>query len=112
MKIEVDSDRFDNLQMWLLEELVEAIRDGLTDAGIKNAEELQEATTTIAFSIAAILDSSRIMKRQGKQLVPVVCFATSQKCEKIISVGSTSFMHEYVHGVVDDMFGQRGVSGA
>ena len=105
MKLTIDEDRFDSLQTHLIVEIVTAIRDGLREAGVKDDQALYEATGSIAFSIAAIVDGSRIMELDGKEVVPVLTFARECDGEELISASSGgSWMHEYVFGTVDEVF--------
>jgi len=104
MKITIDSDRFDELQLRVLEELVTSIRDGLREAGVTDDQALYKATGNIAFSVAAILDGSRVMELDGEQLVPVLTFAKERNVSDLVGAEGGSWMHEYVFGAVDEVF--------
>lgn len=104
MKISVDTDRFDELQLRVLEELVAAVRDGLREAGITDDQALYDATGSIAFSIAAIVDGSRVMELDGEPVIPVLTFAKARNGSELVGAEGGSWMHEYVFGTVDEVF--------
>ncbi len=104
MKITVDSERFDELQMHVLEQLITCVTNGLRKAGVTDDAILFEATGELAFSVAAIFDGSAVMELDGDPVVPVLTFAKERGGEDLISAGGGSWMHEYVFGTVDDMF--------
>jgi len=104
MKITIDSERFDELQLRVLEELIASIRDGLREAGVTNNQALYEATGHIAFSVAAIFDGSRVMKLDGEQVFPVLTFARERNGSDLVGAEGGSWMHEYVFGTVDEVF--------
>jgi hypothetical protein len=105
MRVSPDESKFDSLQEYLIGEIVTAIRDGLQEAGISDDQALYEATGSIAFSIAAIVDGSRIMELEGERVVPVLTFANSRDAEELISASAGgSWMHEYVFATVDEVF--------
>ncbi len=106
MKVMVDSDRFDELQLRLLEEMVASIRDGLREAGVSDDQRLYEATGQMAFSLAAIIDGSRVMERDGEVLLPVLTFAKERHGAELVAAEGSSWMHEYVFGTVDELFEQ------
>lgn len=107
MKISIDTERYDQLQLRLLEELVVSLRDGLREAGVDDADTLYEATGNLAFAVASIMDGSRVMDLDGADVAPVLTFARERDGEDLVAPPSGgSWMHEYVFGVVDDVFEQ------
>jgi hypothetical protein len=99
----VDESRFDKQQLHLVREIVRAIKSDLSQSGIPE-ERLADVTGDIAFSIAAIVDGSRVMQADGQVLIPVLTFAEDAERTKLIARAGGSFMHEYVHSTVDDVF--------
>lgn len=95
MKLELDEEKFDRLQMDLLREIKEAISRDLHDAGLMG-DNLREATDNAAFSVAAILDASQIMESDGKPMRPFLTFEDPRDDKNLIHAGSSSWMHEYV----------------
>lgn len=104
MKIELNSDRFDELQLRLLKELLTSIRDGLREAGVTDDDALYQATGNIGFSVAAIIDGSRVMEHDGSPVLPFLAFANERSGSNLTAAEGGSWMHEYVFGVVDDVF--------
>lgn len=104
MKITFDTDRFDEFQLRVVEELIVSIRDGLREAGISDDNKLYEATGNLAFSVAAIIDGSRVMKLEEKAVVPVLTFAKERNGDELIAVEGGSWLHEYVFSTIDDVF--------
>ena len=106
MKIELNPDRFDELQLRVLEELIVSIRDGLREAGLTDDQILYESTGKLAFSVAAIIDGSRLMELEGSPVVPFLAFANERNGDELVAAVGGSWMHEYVFGTVDEVFEQ------
>lgn len=101
MKVVSDQTTFDALQRFLLSEIVVNIRDGLREAGIDGSL-LYEATSSASFAVAAIVDGSREMYLDGREVVPVLTFAHEHDGQELIAAESGgSWMHDYVQVVVD-----------
>ena len=49
------------------------------------------------------------MKADGRPLVPVLTFAEDDRRKKLVAGAGGSFMHEYVHGMVDEVFEEEAV---
>ncbi len=105
MNITIDADQYDALQLRVVEELITSIRDGLREAGVTDEQVLFESTGKIAFSVAAIFDGSREMELEGQAVIPVLSFATERNGSDLIGAEGGSWMHEYVFGTLDDVFG-------
>jgi hypothetical protein len=101
--IRVDESRYDKQQLHLIREIVRAIKSDLAASGIRE-ERLADVTGDVAFSIAAIIDGSRVMEADGQTLIPVLTFADDADRTKLVARPGSSFMHEYVHGTVEDVF--------
>ena len=94
MKLKLDEERYDRLQIDLIEEIKNSISRQLHSAGLKS-DALREATDNVAFMVAAILDSSQIMESDGKPMRPYLTFEDPDTEETLIHAGSNSWMHEY-----------------
>ena len=57
MQLNLDPTLFDEQQFTLVRELVQSIRVKLQEAGL-NGEKLEEATASIAFSVASTIDDT------------------------------------------------------
>jgi hypothetical protein len=106
MKVVVDADSFDELQLFLTGQIVGAIHRGLRAANL-TPEQLEEAVSAAAFNVCCVIDGSTQMKLNDTQVVPVLTFADSGACESLTSCGGTSFMHEYVQGAAEDYFSEQ-----
>jgi hypothetical protein len=103
MHLKTDDGAFDRRQLHLIREIIRAIKSDLTRSGIAG-ERLADVTGDIAFSIAAIIDGSRVMQAEGQPLIPVLTFAEDAQRTTLVARPGGSFMHEYVHGTVDEVF--------
>ena len=103
MKLREDTNRFDELQLFITDEIVSAAKHHLEEAGL-TGEKLYDATSAIAFAFAATIDGSAIMTHKNKRVLPVLTFADPDDPDTLIGAGG-SWMHEYVVGFVDDAFG-------
>ena len=103
LNLKTDEGVFDRHQLHLIREIIRAIKSDLAGSGISE-ERLADVTGDIAFSIAAILDGSRVMQTDGKPLIPVLTFAEDAQRTTLVARPGGSFMHEYVHGTVDEIF--------
>ncbi|HEX7890746.1 MAG TPA: hypothetical protein VF522_15405 [Ramlibacter sp.] len=108
MKITVDPQHFEALELRVLEEVVESVIDVLEKAGVRDAA-LAEAAASISFSVAAIIDGSRVMELDGEPVLPFLTFARGPDESELVASRGGSGMHEYVHGIVEDMLGQNGL---
>lgn len=101
MKLNQDSGRYDELQILLIEEIVATLRDGLREAGVTQPRVLADATSTLAFSIAALLDGARELTVDGVEVIPVLTFANGHEGDELVAPESGgSWMQEYVPGLL------------
>jgi hypothetical protein len=104
MNIKVDSEEFGKRQTRLIEELALNIKSRLEEMGLGADQELVES---LVFDIGAILDGSREMELNGRQLKPFLMFADDDDGEELVSAGCGSFIHEVSGGVVSKIFGDE-----
>ena len=104
MNLIQDYERFDEQQLYLVKLMVQTIRDELRRAGIVDDDVLHEATGNLAFSLATIIDGSRVMELNGAPVIPCLGFAIDRDYVDIIVSEGGSSMHEYASGVVDEVF--------
>jgi hypothetical protein len=103
MDIRVDESQFHKRQLHLLKEIVRAVKSELAESGISE-ESVEEVTGDVAFSIAAIIDGSRVMQVDGHPLIPMLTFADDAERTKLVAQPGGSSLHEHVYGMVDDIF--------
>ena len=106
MNITIDTDRFDALQIRLLEEIIRVSRDSLRHAGVTDDGALHEATGSLAFAIACIVDGSTVMELDGEPVLPVLKFASERNGSALVGADGGSWMHEYAFGLLDDVFAE------
>ena len=101
MKLETNADRFDELQPWFVGEIIEGIKRQLTNAGIQG-DRLKELCGDIAFSVCTEIDGSAGFVVDGTDYSPYLAFSDSE--ESMFWPGGNSYLHEYVFGVLDEIF--------
>jgi hypothetical protein len=104
MQLKLDPTRFDEQQVLLVRELVQSIRVKLQEAGL-SGETLEEATASIAFSVASTIDDTSAIEADGKEVHPYLTFRTSE--EELTHCGENSYTHEFVYEVVRSLDEQR-----
>lgn len=106
MKIEKDDDKYDKFQEHILENIVREIKDTLEEKGV-DEDLIYDITGDLAFSICAIVDSSRVMEVEGEPVLPFLTFAKSDKKEELIAMDGGSYMHEMAFGFTDEVFDEE-----
>lgn len=91
INVVVDKSAFDDRQRALLRIIAKEVRQRLTEWGAYSDERLD----ALVFYLTAIIDGSRVMEHEGKDLIPFLTFAEERSPSQVISFGGTSFMHEY-----------------
>lgn len=101
MKLITNNDKFDDLQPWYVGEIIERTRDNLIEAGVKD-EALKELCGNIAFSICTLIDGSASFEVEGNEYSSFLAFSDDD--ESMFYPGGNSYLHEYVFGVLDEIF--------
>ena len=101
MELVENGDRFDNLQPWYVGELIESIKRPLIEAGIKG-DQLKELCGSIAFGVCSRIDSAAGFEVEGQEYDSILAFA--DEAGTLFYSGGNSFLHEYVFGVLDELF--------
>jgi len=104
MHLKVDLTVFDEQQFILVRELVQSIRVKLQEVGV-SGEKLEEATASIAFSVASTIDDTSAIEADGKEVHPYLTFRTSD--EELTHCGENSYTHEFVYEVLKSLDEQR-----
>lgn len=107
MDVSYDRNEFDKRQNALVGKIVPEIHDTLIEEGVP-ASLVHELTTALAFRVCTILDGCRtgIRARGIGPLVPVLAFAKNTHRQELIALdGESSWMHEYVHGWFEELYG-------
>ena len=104
MRLNLDPTLFDEQQFALVRELVQSIRVKLQEVGL-SGETLEQATTSIAFSVASTIDDTSAIEVDGKEVHPYLTFRTAD--EELTHCGENSYTHEFVYEVLQGVFGPR-----
>jgi len=106
MDVKFDRDEFDKRQTALVCEIVRTIHDLLEENGTP-PEALNGLTASLASRICSLLDGSRkgLKANDIGPLVPILGFALStHRTDVVLLDGESSWMHEYVHGWVSELY--------
>ncbi len=71
------------------------------EAGL-SGEALKTACGSVVFSVCTLLDNSSSFEVNGKEYSPYLAFSDND--ETLFYPGGNSFLHEYVFGVLEDLF--------
>lgn len=100
-KLTVDADRYDELQPWFVGQLIESTKRHLEEAGL-SGEQLKDLCGSIVFSACTLIDNSAGFEVEGKDYSPHLAFEVEEG--SLIYPGGNSYLHEYVFGVLDELF--------
>ena len=103
MRLNLDPTLFEEQQIMLVYEVVQSIRVKLQEAGL-SGRNLEDATASIAFSIASAIDDTSAIEVEGTEIHPYLTFRTSD--EELTHCGENSYMHEFVYEVLQKMYGK------
>ena len=106
MQVEINNEAFDELQRYLVGEIVASVYSGLEELRLPRSK-LEDIMNTIAFNVCCVVDGSTHMKHAEQQVVPVLMFAKPNAIEEVVSSGSTSFMHEFVHKTTGEFLARQ-----
>lgn len=103
MQLKQDGDKFDQLQSILIGGIIDSIKEHLDRANLPPATE-RELLENISFSVATILDANHSVEYDGVEAVPVITFQAGK--DELVYPGGNSWMHEYVFGIIGDIYGE------
>jgi hypothetical protein len=102
MQLNLDPTVFEEQQALLVRDLVESIRVKLQEAGLEG-NALTDATASVAFSVASILDDTSAIEIDGTEVHPYLAFRTGD--EELTHGGDNAYTHEFVYDAVKQLFG-------
>jgi hypothetical protein len=105
MQLNLDPSRFDEQQLILVRELVQSVRVKLHEVGL-SGDKLEEATASIAFSVASMIDDTSAIEVERTGVHPYLTFRTSD--EELTHCGENSYLHELVYEALQSLSGKRG----
>ncbi|MGD8206715.1 MAG: hypothetical protein PVH47_01425 [Thiohalocapsa sp.] len=103
MQLNLDPELFEEQQVMLVRELVQSIRVKLQEAGLSGTT-LDDATASIAFSVASTIDDTAAIEVDGAEIHPYLTFRTSD--DALTHCGENSYTHEFVYEVLEKMQGK------
>jgi hypothetical protein len=104
MNLKIDMEIFNQRQIALTKEIIVDIARHLESAGVSESK-LKDITGNIAFSISTLLDNSTSFESDGVDIVPYLTFLEGEN--NLIHCGGNSYLHEYVFGVLNNVFDEK-----
>ncbi|HEY4029289.1 MAG TPA: hypothetical protein VGM25_03015 [Caulobacteraceae bacterium] len=102
MKVLVDEDKFDALQMEVGLAITHELHKALKTAGVADGERLKEIVAGALLHIGSILDGSAEVKGPDGPMRVVLTFHEDQDDDALLSAGGPSWIHEYAHGIAEN----------
>jgi len=97
----VNEGKFDDLQPWFVGDFILTVKRSLEEGGLSE-ESIKDVCGTIVFNVCAQLDGSSAFEVAGKVYTPVLAFSEDEKIA--FYPGYSANLHEYVYGVLDEIF--------
>jgi hypothetical protein len=104
MQLNLDATLFEEQQAILVRELVQSIRVKLQEAGL-TGENLEEATASIAFSVASTIDDTSAIEVDGVEVHPYLTFRTSD--DELTHCGENAYTHEFVYEMLQSLYEKK-----
>ena len=101
MQLKLNPDKFDELQVIFIAEIIDKIRIKLQEAGLKGLE-MEEITANIAFSIASTIDDTSGIEVDGVEVHPYLTFRDED--DNLIHSGDNSYTYDFVCGALKKLF--------
>jgi hypothetical protein len=101
MRLNLDPTLFEEQQAIFVRALVQSLRVKLQEAGL-DGNKLEDATVSIAFSVASMIDDTSAIEVGGTEVHPYLTFRTSD--EELTHCGENSYAHEFVYEVLQKMY--------
>ena len=101
MNLNLDTEKFEELQEGLISEIIKSTATKLVEAGMQGLA-LEEATASIAFSIASIIDDTTRIESDGGEVHPYLTFRTDDG--ELVHCGENAYTYEYVRGALKALF--------
>ena len=101
MDLTLEPERFEQLQKIFIKAIIESIMVKLVESGLEGRQ-LEEATASIAFSIASLIDDTTGIESDGIDVKPYLTFLTGD--DEIIHCGENAYTYEFVRGALKDLF--------
>lgn len=103
-RIKRDAHKFDECQREMVNAIIGNVVAEVEQLKLPD-DQLKDLVTRIAFHVCCVLDGSQTFSKEADDIFPAVTFQ-AEGCadDEVISCGGGSYMHEYVHGLVETWF--------
>lgn len=101
MELKLDVKEFDKIQGVFIKEIVETVKFKLQEAGL-DAQQVEDLTAHISFSIASILDDTSQVESDGVEARPYLTFRTDD--DTLVHSGENASTYTYVYGIMKKLF--------
>lgn len=98
MKLQLDIEKFEELQTVLVEELVKTIKFKLAQAEL-DAALVDELTAGLAFNVACLIDGTAAIDSDEIDFRPFLAFQVGD--EELVHCGENAYAHEFVHKALE-----------
>lgn len=101
MECKQDAEKFEQLQVMLIEEIIKEINIRVREAGLEGGE-LEDLTGSLALSIASILDDTSGIEVDGVDVKPYLAFSTGDN--EIVHGGENAYTYEFVRPLLKKLY--------
>lgn len=101
MELKLDAEKFEQLQVMLIEEIIKEISVNVQEAGLKGRE-MEDLTGRIALSIASILDATSGIEVDGVDVKPYLAFSSDD--DEIVHCGENAYSYEFVRPLLKKLY--------
>ena len=101
MELKLDAKKFDQYQELLIGEITKTIMVKLIEAGLEG-EALEDATASIAFNVASIIDDTTQIDADGVEVRPYLTFRENEN--ELVHYGENSYMYDVMMDVMKKLF--------
>ena len=101
MDLTLEPEQFEKTQKIFTKAMVESVMIKLVESGLEGRQ-LEEATASVAFSIASLIDDTSGIEADGIDVKPYLTFRVGD--DEIIHCGENAYTYEFVRGALKDLF--------
>lgn len=101
MDLKLEPEQFEKYQELFIEEITKTIMVKLVEAGLEG-HKLEDATASIAFSIASIIDDTTSIESEGVEVNPYLTFRAND--DDVVHCGENAYTYEFVMGIMKKLF--------
>ena len=102
LKLNLNAEEYDEQQVIFIRAIIEDVKSRLEETGI-SGNQLKDLVGNISFGIATLIDNSASVEFEEKEIFPQLAFYLEDN-DELVHCGGNSYMHEYVFGLLDELF--------